>query len=138
MKLTSEVLTMAKKLSLMLFAAAALLSSSRPMLAHHGTAAFDTKNVVSVKGTVTDFQFVNPHCQIYFEVKDDKGEVEKWEGELTAPSKLSRAGWTKHTLNPGDQITVGGYPGKNDPHTIWIQKLIGPDGQPLRLSETQD
>ena len=138
MKLTSEVLTMAKKLSLMLFAAAGLLSSSRPMLAHHGTAAFDTKNVVSVKGTVTDFQFVNPHCQIYFEVKDDKGEVEKWEGELTAPSKLSRAGWTKHTLNPGDKITVGGYPGKNDPHTIWIQKLIGPDGQPLRLSETQD
>jgi len=117
---------------------AGLLMVSYPTFAHHGFARYDTAKLVTVKGTVTDFQFINPHCQIYFEVKDDKGEVEKWEGELTAPSKLSRAGWTKHTLNPGDQITVGGYPGKNDPHTLWIQKLIGPDGQPLRLSETQD
>jgi hypothetical protein len=115
-----------------------LFVSSGPMFAHHGTAAFDTQNVVTIKGTVTAFEFVNPHCQIFFDVKDDKGEVERWEGELTAPSKLSRAGWTKHTLNPGDQITVGGYPGKHDPHTLWIQKLSGPDGQPLPLSENQE
>jgi hypothetical protein len=137
-QLTFEVLIMTRKLSLILAAGLALLTSAGPMLAHHGTAAFDTKNVVTVKGTVTDFEFINPHCQIFFDVKNDKGEVEKWDGELTAPSKLSRAGWTKHTLKPGDEITVGGYPGKNDPHTIWIQKLSGPNGQTLPLNETQE
>jgi hypothetical protein len=105
--------------------------------AHHGTAAFDTEKMVTVQGTVTDFQFVNPHAQIYFDVKNDKGEREQWQGELTAPTKLGRAGWTKHTLNPGDSITVSGYAGKAAPHTMWIRKLIGPSGESLALFETQ-
>jgi len=48
---------------------------SFPLFAHHGTAAFDTKNVVTVKGTMTDFRFINPHVQLYFDAKNDKGEV---------------------------------------------------------------
>ena len=115
-----------------------LLTFSASMSAHHGTAAFDTTKMVTVKGTITDFEFVNPHCQIYFNVKNEKGEQEKWSAELTAPSKLARAGWTKHTLNVGDQITVGGYVGKDAPHTIWVQKLVGPNGQALPLNENQD
>lgn len=77
---------------------AALLMVSAPLFAHHGAAAFDVTKMVTVKGTVTDFQHVNPHVQVYFESKNDKGETEVWPGELTAPNKLSRAGWTKHTL----------------------------------------
>ena len=46
-------------------------------------------------------------------MKNSKGEVERWQGELTAPNELRRAGWTKHSLNPGDQITVTGFQGKN-------------------------
>lgn len=103
--------------------------------AHHGTAAYDTKNIVTVTGTVTDFEFINPHCQIYFNVKNDKGETEAWQGEITAPNKLSRAGWNKHTLKPGDQITVTGPISKTAKHSVWINKLIGPDGQPLPLFE---
>lgn len=114
---------------------AAILIFSGPMFAHHGTAAYDTKNPLTVKATVTEFRFINPHCQIYFDVKNDKGEVEHWQGELTAPNKLARAGWTKHSLNPGDQITVTGPVGKYGGHSIWIQKLIGPDGQPMQLFE---
>ncbi len=114
---------------------AAVLVLSGPMFAHHGTAAYDTKNPLTVKATVTEFRFINPHCQVYFDVKNDKGEVEHWQGELTAPNKLARAGWTKHSLNPGDQITVTGPVGKYGGHSIWIQKLIGPDGQPLQLFE---
>jgi len=116
-------------------AVALLLCLSSSMLAHHGNAAYDVKNPVTVKATVTDFQFVNPHCQIYFDVKNDKGEIEHWQGELTAPNKLARAGWTKHTLNPGDQITVTGPTGKNNGRSIWIQKLVGPDGQAMKLFE---
>ena len=112
-----------------------LFFAASQALAHHGTAAYDTKTVVTVKGTMTDFRFTNPHVQLYFDVKNDKGEIEKWQAELTAPNKLARAGWTKHTLNPGDTITASGYAGKNDPHAMWIHKLIGPDGEQLRLFE---
>jgi len=123
------------KIIILMFSVLALLVVSIPTFAHHGTAAYDTKSDVTVKGTMTEFRFFNPHVQLYFEVKNDKGETEKWQGELTAPNKLSRAGWDKHTLNPGDSITATGYISKNDNHTMWIRKLIGPSGEPLQLFE---
>ncbi len=113
----------------------AALLLARPLPAHHGAAAFDVTKMVTVKGTVTDFQYVNPHVQVYFDVRSDKGETEAWQGELTAPNKLSRAGWTKRTLKPGDMITVTGNPAQNGAHTLWIRKLIGPDGESLQLFE---
>ena len=126
---------MKRKIFASILGVAAVLIVASSMFAHHGTAAYDTSKVVTVKGTMTDFRFVNPHVQLYFDVKNDKGEIEKWQAELTAPNKLSRAGWDKHTLNPGDSITASGYVSKNDPHTMWINKLIGPDGQQLHLFE---
>ena len=113
----------------------AALLLALPLLAHHGAAAFDVTKMVTVKGAVTDFQYVNPHVQVYFDVKSDKGETEAWQGELTAPNKLSRAGWSKRTLKPGDIITVTGNPAQNGAHTLWIRKLIGPDGESLQLFE---
>src|SRR5207245_9820980 len=87
-------------------AVAAVLMFSGLTFAHHGTAAYDTTNPLTVKGKVTEFRFINPHCQVYFDIKTDKGEVEHWQAELTAPNKLARAGWTKQSLNPRDRITV--------------------------------
>jgi hypothetical protein len=127
--------SMRAKIFVLIMSVAAVLIASGPTFAHHGTAAYDTKNIVTVKGTMTDFRFINPHVQLYFDVKNDKGEVEKWQAELTAPNKLSRAGWDKHTLKPGDSITASGYIAKDDPHTMWINKLIGPDGEALHLFE---
>ncbi|HTC61351.1 MAG TPA: DUF6152 family protein [Candidatus Saccharimonadales bacterium] len=126
---------MRTRIIFLLFCSIASLALSSANFAHHGTAAYDTKNIVTVKGTMREFRFVNPHVQLFFEVKNDKGEVEKWQAELTAPNKLSRAGWDKHTLNPGDSITASGYISKNDPHTMWINKLIGPSGEALQLFE---
>ena len=126
---------MRTKIFVLILAVAAVLVASGPTFAHHGTAAYDTKNIITVKGTMTDFRFINPHVQLFFDVKNDKGEVEKWQAELTAPNKLSRAGWDKHTLKLGDSITASGYVAKDDPHTMWINKLIGPDGQQLHLFE---
>jgi hypothetical protein len=123
------------KIIFLLFCSIALLALSSASFAHHGTAAYDTKNIVTVKGTMTEFRFINPHVQLFFDVKNDKGEVEKWQAELTAPNKLTRAGWDKHTLKTGDAITASGYVSKNDLHTMWINKLIGPDGQALQLFE---
>jgi hypothetical protein len=127
--------SMKTKILALIMSVVAILIVSGPLLAHHGTAAYDTKNVVTVKGTMTEFRFINPHVQIYFDVKNDKGEVEKWQAELTAPNKLSRAGWDKHTLKPGDSITATGYVAKDEPHTMWMNKLIGPEGQDLQLRE---
>jgi hypothetical protein len=126
---------MRAKIIVLIFGAVALLAVSGPTFAHHGTAAYDTKSIVTVKGAMTDFRFINPHVQLFFDVKNDKGEVEKWQAELTAPNKLSRAGWDKHTLKPGDSITASGYVDKGDGHTMWIRNLIGPDGEALHLSE---
>ena len=125
------------KTRLLIFTACvvAVLIVSGAAFAHHGTAAYDTKNIVTVKATMRDFLFINPHVQLHFDVKNDKGEIEKWQAELTAPNKLARAGWDKHTLKPGDSITASGYVGKNDAHTMWINKLIGPDGEALHLFE---
>jgi hypothetical protein len=123
------------RLLTLLAGAAALLAVSVPVFAHHGTAAFDTSHMVTVKGTVTNFEYVNPHVQVYFTVKNDKGMEEAWQGELTAPNKLTRAGWNKHTLSPGDSVTASGFQAKNGEHTLWIRKLIGPDGQEMQLYE---
>ena len=94
--------SMRKNILVLIMGVAAVLIASGPTFAHHGTAAYDTKNIVTVKGTMTDFRFINPHVQLFFDVKNDKGETEKWQAELTAPNKLTRAGWDKHTLKPGD------------------------------------
>jgi hypothetical protein len=126
---------MRAKIIVLIFGVVALLGVSGATFAHHGTAAYDTKNTVTVKGTMTDFRFINPHVQLYFDVKADNGELQKWAAELTAPNKLSRAGWDKHTLKPGDSITASGYVDKGDGHTMWIRNLLGPEGVALRLSE---
>lgn len=63
-----------------------------PVLAHHGDAAFESSKVTTLKGTVTAYEFVNPHAQVYFDVKDDKGDVEKWGAQLPGPSVLAKIG----------------------------------------------
>ena len=99
--------------------------------AHHGTANYDTAKTVTIKGTVTGFEFVNPHVQIYWEAKDDSGAPSKWQGELTSPNRLSRVGWTKSSIKPGDSITISGYPTKSGSHEIWIQKVVTGTGEEL-------
>jgi len=113
-----------------LLAVLALVAASA--LAHHGTAGYNTAETVTVSGTVTDFRFVNPHSIVDFDVKDDKGQVQKWQGELTSPNHLVRAGWTATTLKADDQINVTGYRAKSGANSMWITK-ISVNGQELRL-----
>jgi len=118
-----------KKLALCLVITFAALLVSAPLFAHHGEANYDTDKVVSVKGTVSDFEFINPHTLITLDVKNDKGEIEKWSCEARSPGMLVRVGgWDKNTLKPGDVITVFGYRAKNGSTVMRLQKLTLADG----------
>lgn len=118
-----------RKLGLVLAIPFALFLVSAPMFAHHGEANYDTDKIVAVKGTVTDFQFINPHTLITMDVKNDKGETEKWSCEMRSPGMLVRAGgWDKNTLKTGDVITVYGYRARNGSPVMRLQKLTLPDG----------
>ena len=108
-----------------------LLTLATVAFAHHGTANYDTNKTISVKGAVTDFQFVNPHVIILWEAKDDAGKVQKWQGELTSPNRLTRLGWSKASIKPGDAITISGYPTKSGTNEIWIQKVVLGSGEEL-------
>ena len=113
----------------------AVLIVTTPTLAHHGGAAFDQTQRITFSGTVTELRFANPHVLIYFDVTNEEGVTEQWSGWLTAPNKLARGGWTKRTLNPGDQITIAGTPHKGGSHIMQIRMLAGPDGNELPLRE---
>lgn len=105
--------------------------------AHHGRASYTT-DIISLDATVTEFRFVNPHVQIYFDITNEDGETEHWQGELTAPNKLARGGWTKNTLQPGDLIRITGRAGRNEGHSVAINEIIMPDGQAIPLWEVLD
>ena len=106
-------------------------------LAHHGAAAY-TDEMVTMKATITGFRFVNPHVQVFFDVQNEAGQVEQWQGELTAPNKLARAGWSKNTLQPNEQVEISGLAGRNGGRSLWIRKLVKADGQSLPLFESLD
>lgn len=110
---------------------AGLLAASGSVFAHHGTANYDMTKALTVKGTVTDFQFINPHTLILFDVKNDKGEVEHWQAEATSPNHLVRAGWTKNTVKPGDQISISGFRAKNGANVLRFQKMVLANGQEI-------
>jgi hypothetical protein len=101
--------------------------------AHHGYAAFDTTAEITLKGTVTDFHFVNPHCVIEFDVQDDKGQVKSWKAELTSAAHLAPRGWTATSLEAGDEIAITGYRAKNGAPSIWVTKIVLPKGEELKI-----
>ena len=91
-----------------LFLIAALLLIPSLALAHHSAAAYEsTKQIVS-SGVATEFHFVNPHVLIYWTAKDEEGNVQKWQGELTSPNHLIRSGWNKEIIKAGDALGVDG------------------------------
>ena len=104
---------------------------SIPLFAHHGASEYDMTKIVTLSGTVKELQFVNPHSLLTITVKDDGGKTNEWQGELPSPNLLSRRGWSRSTLKPGDQVTVIGSPAKNGEKGMQVKKLVFPDGHEL-------
>jgi len=109
--------------------AVGLLVLSVPLFAHHSLANYDREKEITLTGTVTEFLLKNPHSQIVFEVKGDDGTVVKWTAGSSSPMRLFRMGWKTTMLKPGDQITVTGGPHRGGKKEIWLNKLVGPNGE---------
>ncbi|HZP32037.1 MAG TPA: DUF6152 family protein [Candidatus Acidoferrales bacterium] len=114
---------------------AGIFAISTLLFAHHGGSEYDTKNLKTLKGAVTEYYWANPHCQIFLDVKDDSGKTVNWGIETLAPAVLRRAGWNPQLLKPGDLVTLVVAPSKKGTPIGMIRKLILPDGKELTGGE---
>jgi hypothetical protein len=112
-----------------------LLVFCGPVVAHHGSQGYDYTRRISLKGTVERFVWANPHCQIYLDVKDDKGNVVNWGVELNNPGNLIRLGWTHLSLKDGDEVTLMFNPGKEGKPVGICADVMFPDGRKLHTTQ---
>jgi hypothetical protein len=104
---------MPRRIAAALTAAAGLLAVGPPALAHHSFAMFDRARVVTLVGTIKEFQWTNPHSWIQIEAPDDKGVVKEWSIESLSTGTLSRQGWRPGTFKAGDKVTIRMFPMKD-------------------------
>jgi hypothetical protein len=101
-----------------------------PALAHHAFAAvFNADDAFKVTGTITKIEWMNPHTWFYVEVQGADGQVDKWALEMGSPNGLVRRGWSRHTLQIGQQLTVSGYRAKDGRFMGSVKSVVLPDGQ---------
>jgi len=109
----------------------AFITISVPVFAHHGAAAYDTTKRITLKATVTEWFWANPHCGLLFDVTDGTGQVVHWGAELGNPHSLSEAGFSREVFKPGDKLTVTGHPAKSGAPRLELLRLVLADGRVL-------
>ena len=115
------------KLTLLAFSLSAL-----PLLAHHSFAAeYDAGKKVELKGTVTKFEWTNPHAHFYLDVTDPNGKVENWNLELASPNMMVRNGWKRTSLKEGDKVVVVASRAKDGTTTASAETVTLEDGTKL-------
>ena len=102
-------------------------------LSAHHTWAVSHAQLVTVKGTVMEFEWANPHPMITLEVRSDDGKVEKWLVGGPAINRMEANGWTKTTVKPGDVITGTGYQFSDGQKIIRLERIVFADGKEMRL-----
>ena len=116
-----------------------LLLAAMPALAHHSFAAeYDAAKPVTLKGTVTKVEWMNPHARFYIDVKDDAGTVTNWEFELGSPNGLMRAGWTRNSLKQGDSVSVNGSLAKDGSHLANARTVTLADGRKVFAGSSEN
>lgn len=108
-----------------------------PVFAHHGASEYDTTQITIVKGgSVTRFEFVNPHIEIFWDAKNSSGAVDHWHAEGTTPNILFRNGWTKQSLKPGMELqSVEGNRCKNGDTCMRLKRIVVADGTELAVPQ---
>lgn len=115
-----------------LAAAVGLLIVSVPLFAHHGNAEFNIEKTVTVKGTVTEWFWANPHCFLKFDEQTETGEVRHWVVETSNPPDMINNGWSKYSLKAGDEVTVTMHQVKDPKKPIGrVVKVAFADGKVL-------
>ena len=109
-----------------------------PLFVHHSTGNYVTGTTVTIKGTVTEWFWANPHCLLKLDVKVTSGEVVHWVAETGAPANMVDAGWRKNSLKPGDQVTVTLRPAKNGKPLGSAARVEFADGRTLQVGGTED
>jgi len=108
-----------------------ILFAATAAFAHHGASAYDRTGRITLKATITEFRWTNPHVYILFDALDSKGNTDYWSCESINPGMLSKQGWTRRTLNAGDKVTMIGFPSKSGSKVMLLEKLILADGKEL-------
>ena len=118
-------------------AGACLVLANVPVWAHHAfQAEFDANRPVTLKGTVTKMEWINPHAWIHIDVKEPDGKIAKWMIEAGTPNTLYRRGFTKDSLAPGSVIVVQGYQAKNGSLHANGRDVTLPDGRTLFMGSS--
>ena len=115
---------------------ASLVMICAPAIAHHGVAGYDMTKTLTLHGTVSKFDWSNPHVVVYVDAKNAGGEMQHWTIELAAPVHMVRAGWSKNSLKAGDEIAIDTHPSRNGApigitSTITFILKVVVNGQPL-------
>jgi hypothetical protein len=109
----------------------AVLLLSAPVVAHHSFAMFDQKKNVTLKGTVSEFQWTNPHAFIHIDVPNGSGGKQEWQVELNSPNNLKRQGWKSTSVKPGDEVTLVLNPLRDGSRGGLFVSITLPDGTVL-------
>ena len=116
----------------LLIAAGAVLAAALPLSAHHSFAAeYDGSKPVTLKGKVTQVDWVNPHSWVHIDVTGEDGKVVSWSCETAPPNILYRQGWRRSSLKEGDEVIIEGFLAKDGSHTMTASTVQTPDGKRL-------
>ena len=109
-----------------------LMILGAPLFAHHGTGvAYQEDKMITLKGTVTEWIWSNPHCGILLDVTDEQGNLVHWGAEMGNPHMLSSAGFSKDLLKPGDKVTIVGHPSRSGAPRVEFRNMTLSDGRTL-------
>jgi hypothetical protein len=125
-----------KRVLITIILGASLAGAALPVLAHHSFGAYDRTKTLNLKGTVKTFQWTNPHCVIWVLIEPEGGGApQEWSIETTSPGVLTRSGWTRHSLNPGDRVSVEFSPLRDGSHGGGLNSVtLLATGQKLRAN----
>jgi hypothetical protein len=107
---------------------AVVVLGASPAHSHHSNVAYEVTKVITITGVVREFEWVNPHTWLHVVVDDGKGAKVEWAAEGRAPGILSRAGWTRNSLKPGERVTVDMSPAKDGSKVSIIARVTKADG----------
>jgi len=115
-----------------LLAALAMVLAAASASAHHSFAVhFVADKLITVRGTVDEFSFRNPHGVVLLTAKGDDGAAQHWKIETNSPNILCRRGWTETSIKPGDVVSIEGYPARDGSHFMRVYRVTYADGREL-------